>query len=272
MKAPIYFKWPGKIWIISDPHFGDNGVIKFERRQFTTIEEHDDFLIRSINKNLHPGDTIVFLGDMGNGWENTIKLLKPDVYKVLVMGNHDRFSRKRYDDVFDEVYSGPLFVNKFIVFSHEPIPVSEHFLNIHGHLHNSFIDDDHHFNLSAHMCEYTPYALDDAYEKTMSYPRIKARFLKEWYADKYVFTDGMTRKDVYMYRDTGHIIPKDIVSKLMYRFIDTNSPDTKKYIFFNSIAAKSIDFSEEDGIDRMLDKLNNKYLEVGDLDVSLWNS
>lgn len=278
MKAPIYFKWPNKVWIISDTHFGDGGILKFERTQFSSIEEHDNFIIESINRTVHPGETIVFLGDMGaHTWSDSIKKIRTDVYKVLIMGNHDRFARAKYEELFDEVYNGPLFINKFIVLSHEPIPVSEHFLNIHGHLHNSYIDDDHHLNLSAHMCNYKPYELDRAYEMTATYPRIRARFLDEWYADKYVFTDGMKRRDVYMYRDTGHIIPKSVLDEVMKRFINPNGDvdniyDTRKYFFFISIASKSIRFYETDGIEGILQKINDKYSEVGDLDVSLWDS
>ena len=90
MKAPIYFKWPGKIWILSDPHFGDNGILKFERTQFENITVHDSYIINKINQKINKGDTIVFLGDMGYSWKDNLNKIKDDIYKVLILGNHDR--------------------------------------------------------------------------------------------------------------------------------------------------------------------------------------
>ena len=34
--------------------------------------------------------------------------------------------------------------------------------------------------------------------------RIKAHFLEEWYADKYVFIDKLDRRNCFLFKDTGH--------------------------------------------------------------------
>lgn len=275
MKAPTYFNWPNKVWIISDPHFGDLGILRYERTQFESIDEHDSHIIKMINRYVQPGDTIVFLGDMGHHWEEPIKGLKKGLYKVLVMGNHDNLNKVKYTSIFNEVYNGPIFVNKFIILSHEPIPVSEHFINVHGHLHNSFLDDDHHLNVSAHMCDYIPLALDKVYDLTMSYPRIKAKFLKEWYADKYVFTDKDSRKDVYMFRDTGHVIPRETLKFIEDNFIGCAEPgevDIRKYKFFHSRIARSLDFKSTENSTDIIKRLEEKYKSMEGTDESLWNS
>ena len=215
MIQPNNFNWPGKVWICSDLHLGDTGILKYERTQFKNSDEHDDFIIKRINLTINKDDTFVCLGDLGKYWENTITKIKNCKRKVLILGNHDRENKGKYRKYFNEVYDGPLFVNKFTVISHEPIPVSEHFINIHGHLHNANLDNDHYVNVSIAMNNYNLYPLDKTIDKAANYPRIKAEFLEEWYADKYVFTDG--RKDVMLYSDTLHIVPKDIRERILER-------------------------------------------------------
>lgn len=226
MLAPNYFNWPGKVWIISDLHFGDKGILTYERTKFKNPEEHDEFLIKVINQTIQKTDTFVCLGDLGIRWEEPLSKIKNCARKILIMGNHDHDNKTKYKKYFDEVYPGPLFVNKFTVLSHEPIPVSEHFINIHGHLHNSYLDDEHHVNVSIAMAKYKLFPLDDIYNKVQNYPRIRASFLKEWYADKYIFTD--TRKDCLMYSDNLHIIPMKKIQEAIKIIENIILDDSKK--------------------------------------------
>ena len=219
MRSPIYFNWPGKIWLFSDPHFNDKGILQFERTEFQTVEDHNNHIITSINRTVKSGDTLICLGDLGHNWPDCITKIKDGVKKILIMGNHDSYSKVYYKKYFDEVYDGPLFINKFIVLSHEPIPVTDHFINIHGHLHSSYLDSKNHINISFKMIDYKLADLDAIYTREISKhrPRIHARFLKEWYADLYVFTD-LLKDDVFMYKDTGHVIPRDIIESVKARF------------------------------------------------------
>lgn len=214
MLAPNYFKWPGQVWFFSDPHFNHTNILKYERTEFETIEEHNEFIIKQINKTISLDDTLVCLGDIGTGWKECFDKIKK-CKKILLLGNHDKENKINYKQYFNEVYDGPLFVNKFIVVSHEPIPVSEHFLNIHGHLHCSNLDDNNinHKNVSVKMNNYKLFSLSDAYDLIMDKPRIRARFLSEWYADNYVFTNE--RIDCYIYKDTGHIIPQETIKEAL---------------------------------------------------------
>lgn len=197
MKAPIYFNWPGKVWIMSDPHFNDPGILKFERTKYKDINENNDIILKEINRKVKKGDTLVCLGDLGHNWEQQIDKINEGVYKVLLLGNHDKLNKNKYTKYFNEVYSGPLFINKFIILSHEPIPVSEHFINIHGHLHSATLNSKNHINVSYYMynglCD-----IDSIYTyKTPDMPRIRAKFLKEWYTDLYQFSSP--RDDVFFY-------------------------------------------------------------------------
>ena len=80
-----------KIFFTSDSHFHHENIIKYCRRPFKNIEEHDAELIRRWNEKV-PEDGIVFhLGDVGFGNPQTINeilnQLNGTIY--LVIGNHD---------------------------------------------------------------------------------------------------------------------------------------------------------------------------------------
>lgn len=235
MIMPNYFNWPGKLWLFSDPHFGDRGILKYERNEFNSTEEHDEKIIKAINSKLTEGDTLICLGDLGHNWLNCIPKIKKCGKKILILGNHDNCAKSKYREYFDEVFPGPLFINRFTVLSHEPIPVSEHFINIHGHLHGSILDDNNHINISISMIDYKLFDLDAGTKSLIDkLPRIKAHFLEEWYADKYIFTEKKIEKDCLMYSN-GHIIPKHSIGVAIYCAINsddnwfTNSEDASAF-------------------------------------------
>ncbi len=60
--------------------------------------------------------------------------------------------------LFDEVYSGPVWIAEKILLSHEPIDIPYAF-NIHGHDHSNWFTNDHHLNLCAEHIDYTPVSL-----------------------------------------------------------------------------------------------------------------
>lgn len=127
-------KWSdgGSVWLISDPHFDDEDT-KLMNPNWIEPKEYVDIL----NKNIHKGDTLVCLGDCGElEWFKKIKV----GYKVLVKGNHDDRGNSYYKSVFDEVYSGALFIAPQILLSHEPIYGLQFCVNIHGHCHNGTYD------------------------------------------------------------------------------------------------------------------------------------
>ena len=74
------------------------------------------------------------------------------------------------DRLFDEVYSGPLFINDEILLSHEPVELGFG-INIHGHVHNGkheYIDPDGDYamvNVAADVVNYKPLRLDKIIEK-----------------------------------------------------------------------------------------------------------
>ena len=91
-KQFIYTEQEGKnIYFVSDSHFGHTNIIKYCKRPFKDVEEHDAELIRRWNEKV-PEDGIVFhLGDVGFGKSKYINdiLRKLNGHIYLVIGNHD---------------------------------------------------------------------------------------------------------------------------------------------------------------------------------------
>lgn len=180
----------GRIWLYSDPHFGDAEAADFRKYHIS-----DEDQIKRINSKVGKKDAIVFLGDIGN--IECIKKIKG--YKILIKGNHDcgsskylkelYFTYKNGDKIervpkdkenwaleqlingdgkvrvkdtglFDEVYDGPLTISSKIILSHEPLGINN-MLNIHGHDHSEWYKADNAINCCAELIDYTPISLDD---------------------------------------------------------------------------------------------------------------
>lgn len=150
----------GNIKFISDLHLGD------EDMAWRGVCATD--IIHTMNEALHPGDTLVVLGDIGCYPGLFYNLLKKGVYKVLICGNHDKpYELRKF---FDEVYTGGLQISEKIYLSHEPTFV-QGCLNIHGHDHDNagiysqILDDDGQtvigaqYNLCCEGIYYTPISL-----------------------------------------------------------------------------------------------------------------
>lgn len=146
---PTFRCWSenGSVWLISDTHFDDPDR-DFMGYEIST-EQHFQYIIETCHKN----DTLIHLGDVGN--KEYFKKIKS--HKVLILGNHDR-RPEYYEDCFDEIYDGPLFVSDKILLSHEPI-LGDCWLSIHGHDHSGWTVGSNHINLAANVVGYKPISL-----------------------------------------------------------------------------------------------------------------
>ena len=152
---PCFQHWSekGGVYLVSDTHFKDLD------RKFMGyyVSEEDQFYL--LKDTCHKFDTLIHLGDVGD--LSYIERLK--CHKVLIMGNHDQ-SIEKMQEVFDEVYSGPLWISKKLVLSHEPICVTDWnwlneedesiAFNIHGHDHGGNTKDYYHLNICQHVYGY----------------------------------------------------------------------------------------------------------------------
>lgn len=145
----------GSVFILSDLHFGDADC-KYMDPDWITPEEQVWIINEAAGKN----DCFICLGDVGN--PAYIPMIRAEK-KILLLGNHD--TRGKYKDLFDEIYSGPLFIADRILLSHEPVYGLPWCLNIHGHDHNNaeaYRDGCRYLNLAANVCGYKPINLGKA--------------------------------------------------------------------------------------------------------------
>jgi hypothetical protein len=86
--------------------------------------------------------------------------------------------------------------------SHEPLPVTNETLNVHGHLHGAQLNIDNYINLSIHVANYKIWTEKDLEKRLAIQPKIAQNFMFEWYAKNYQFH---TKKDDVTFDMFGNI-------------------------------------------------------------------
>lgn len=78
-------------YYISDLHIGHKNILKFDNRNFFTLEEMKETIIKNWNDRIDKNDEVYILGDMFWYNEEAPEVLsKLKGRKYLVLGNHDR--------------------------------------------------------------------------------------------------------------------------------------------------------------------------------------
>ena len=142
----------------------------FTKQFFSSMEEHDNFLIAQWNKKVSRDDTVYLLGDVCIHPRGLWKLGQLSGRKILVPGNHDIFPIKDYLPYFSDIRG--YIVKNNIIYSHIPINVesmNRYSMNVHGHTHNfriknSVIEADNlrYYPVSVeHTIDYAPIAIDE---------------------------------------------------------------------------------------------------------------
>lgn len=138
-----------RIFVTADTHFGHKNVIAYNNRPFSTIEEHDEILIKNWNERVGPTDIVFHLGDFALGPKTEVghylAQLNGQIY--LYKGNHDRpksFWKQFSDKVTMLPYAHQMGINmmgyKGVIFSHRPLDLRDippNFINLHGHIHST---------------------------------------------------------------------------------------------------------------------------------------
>ena len=175
-------------YFISDTHLSHDRIIIFERTEFKTIEEHDEFVKHKILSTVKADDTLYMLGDAGVMTDENIEFWKNLPCKtILIRGNHDTQKAKLLE-AFDEVSDVPIFYRKRILLSHEPLPVTSETINIHGHLHGAKLKSNNHLNISFREARYELLNEKQVLIYMARLPKISQDFMFEWYSNMYEFT------------------------------------------------------------------------------------
>ena len=129
-----------RIYFISDLHLSHNNIIKYANRPYENVEEMNNDIIKKWNSVVTGNDTVWVLGDIGLGKKEDIKklLLQLKGHKKLIMGNHDRWTPRSYQECgFEFVSKYPVLLKGHFLLSHAPIMDSGPFYNIYGHVHTN---------------------------------------------------------------------------------------------------------------------------------------
>lgn len=198
----IFQHWSknGSVYLISDTHFGDSD------RKLMGYKISEDEQIAILKKRVHKNDTLIHLGDVGN--LDYIKQLecykililgnhdqsKTKFEQKCIEINLDNLTDKeirlklknkeidywnyefhapfkrgyKSNNLFNEIYTGPVWISQKIVLSHEPLSICLDItnqpiaFNIHGHDHSGeCYNDDYHLNICQNVFGYEPLNLKE---------------------------------------------------------------------------------------------------------------
>jgi len=131
------------VFLVSDTHFGHNGVCHFMRsdgetklRPWDTAEEMDEEMVRRWNERVGKKDKVYHLGDVVINRKSLGIMRRLNGDKVLIRGNHDIFRDDEYRQHFRELRA--YHVMNGMILSHIPIfegSLGRFGVNIHGHTH-----------------------------------------------------------------------------------------------------------------------------------------
>lgn len=164
-----------KIYVISDTHFGHENSLKWtdsegnKLRPFNTVDDLNNTIITNWNNTVTNQDHVYHLGDVviNKKYLDLVKQLNG--HKRLVRGNHDIESTSKFIEVeFKEIYGVRVFPGLKCILSHFPIHIEclrEDWINVHGHLHSSNLNDLRYINVSVEQINYTPVCLEDILNK-----------------------------------------------------------------------------------------------------------
>ena len=173
----------GKIFVVSDTHFGHDREFLWGPRGFTNYSEHDIAVIENWNNVVQPDDIVYHLGDvmLGDSEYGMSCLRQLNGTIRIIRGNHDTDTRwKLYATLPNVECIGWAEVIKYkkyqFYLSHHPTMTSNlekapylrmHLINLYGHTHQQTkfyqgIPFMFHAGLDSNNC--TPVLLDDAIE------------------------------------------------------------------------------------------------------------
>lgn len=147
-------------FFIADLHLGHKKAAQW--RGFSSIEQHDEYIINSCNSVLKKKDTLWVLGDVAFNKEALALLNEIRGYKKIILGNHDKYPAQEYLKYANNVFGVVKYKN--YILSHIPVhpcQFQRYKGNIHGHLHNNKLRDTKYFCVSCENVNYKPVTFEE---------------------------------------------------------------------------------------------------------------
>lgn len=154
------------IYFIADTHFYHKSIIPYCNRPFQSIDDMNESLINNWNSVVNKNDTVYFLGDFGFSTTERLRDIvnRLNGYKIIIRGNHDRdrgeisWKNIGFNEVITEKQYKLIYVDKNnnireVYLSHEPLYIKDEDFNIHGHIHNTPLNNEYNnMNPNNHLC------------------------------------------------------------------------------------------------------------------------
>ena len=106
-----------KVFMISDTHFGDERILRYENRPFSSVEEMDKAISENWNQVVGEEDMVFHLGDVSSYDPERNKEILSSLHgkKILVMGNHDQnYTSRQWEEMgFDQAINYPILFREF---------------------------------------------------------------------------------------------------------------------------------------------------------------
>jgi calcineurin-like phosphoesterase family protein len=172
-----------KTFFTSDIHFGHKNILKYDKRPFKHISEHDERIIENWNHLISNQDDVYYLGDFAFAPRDYIEsiLMRLNGRKNFIKGNHDKKDTielyKKYGNFLGELRKISVN-NQEIVLCHYAMKVwdkSHHgSWHLYGHSHGSLPDDIHSlsFDVGINNHDYEPIEFEQV-KKIMSKKHFK---------------------------------------------------------------------------------------------------
>ena len=129
-------------FVIGDLHFYDPNIIQYSPRDFTSVQEMNQFMASQWNSVVNNNDTVFMLGDFFD-FDHCDDIQVFEIldqlngHIILIAGNHDRGNLDVFRAYGIEVIEYPIVKDGFWFLSHEPMFVTETapYANIFAHVH-----------------------------------------------------------------------------------------------------------------------------------------
>lgn len=169
------------IWVISDTHFNHANILNFKdsngrpTRDFDTVEEMNERMIKNWNSVVKPGDKVYHLGDVlfGENKEDWMNKNFPRLngQKRLIVGNHDNIKFHAAGGWWGKIELWRMFSEFGLLLTHVPVHNSTlgeshrwgegKMINVHGHIHQNPSPTPDHKCVSVEQINYTPVSLEE---------------------------------------------------------------------------------------------------------------
>ena len=131
------------------------------RKEFNSLEEMHEAMIKKWNDKVRPQDFVYHLGDVTFQYHKEFNDLMSRLngHKRLIVGNHDKIKQPALHIWFEKIMLWHGFKDNNFTATHIPLRLDslrDGAFNVHGHTHANNLDDPHYINVSVEVRDYSP--------------------------------------------------------------------------------------------------------------------